>query len=245
MVDVQRTAVITGGSGGIGIACARTLVGRGYDVVLTSRRREPLEEAAASVGARWVTADAADETSFSAVIDAVDRIDLLVHGAGVLGGTFVRKETPDEFDRVVRGNLRSTYVVTHAALPKMDVGGRIIVISSSGSVQPQMGRAAYSASKAGVNAFARALAAEVERDGINVHVVIPAPVETSMLDDVTFPMHALQTTDIADAIAFLDGLSPAVVLPELFLRAHDRGPLAPPTVEPEAYRRKQQSADQS
>ncbi|MCU1486787.1 MAG: short-chain dehydrogenase/reductase [Actinomycetia bacterium] len=228
---MSRTAVITGGSGGIGLACGEALVARGYDVVLTSRRPEPLEAAAATIGARWVAADAADETSFAAVVDAVERIDLVVHAAGILAGTFVRKETPASFDEVIRANLRSTYVVSHAVLPKMGVGGRIVFISSSSSVQPMRGRTAYSASKAGMNAFAHALAGEVERDGINVHVVIPAPVETPMLEDVTFPMHTLQSKDVVDAVVFLDGLSPSVVLPEIFLRAHDDGPLAPaPTV---------------
>jgi NAD(P)-dependent dehydrogenase (short-subunit alcohol dehydrogenase family) len=239
MGAMTRTAVITGGSGGIGFACGEALVARGYDVVLTSRRPEPLEEAAAKIGARWVAADAADETSFAAVADAVDHIDLLVHAAGVLDGTFVRKETPESFDHVIRVNLRSTYVVTHAALPKMGVGGRIVYISSSSSVQPQKGRTAYSASKAAVNAYAAALSGEVERDGINVHVVIPAPVETPMIEDVTFPMHALQAKDVVGAVLFLDGLDRSVVLPEIFLRAHDEGPLAPEPTLPEGYKRKQ------
>lgn len=230
--------MVTGGSGGIGLACGELLAGRGYEVVLTSRRPEPLEAAAATIGARWVAADASDEVSFQAVVDSCERIDLLVHGAGVLGGTFARKETPESFDHVIRANLRSTYVVTHAALPKMGVGGRIVFISSSSSVQPQPGRTAYSASKAGMNAYALALAGEVERDGINVHTVIPAPVETPMLDDVTFPMHVLQVRDVVEAVGFLDSLSPSVVLPEIFLRAHDTGPLAPEPMLPEAYKRK-------
>jgi NAD(P)-dependent dehydrogenase (short-subunit alcohol dehydrogenase family) len=235
---VTRIAVVTGGSGGIGFACAEALAARGYELVLTSRRPEPLEAAAGKIGARWIAADAADEASFAAVVDAVERIDLLVHAAGILGGTFVRKETPESFDEVIRANLRSTYVVTHAALPKMGVGGRIVYISSSSSVQPMRGRTAYSASKAAMNAYASALAGEVERDGINVHVVIPAPVETAMLEDVTFPMHTLQSNDVADAVAFLDGLHPSVVLPELFLRAHEEGPLAPEPILPERYQRK-------
>jgi NAD(P)-dependent dehydrogenase (short-subunit alcohol dehydrogenase family) len=235
---MTRTAVITGGSGGIGFACGEALAARGYELVLTSRRPEPLEAAAEKLGARWVAADAADEGSFAAVVESVERIDLLVHAAGILGGTFVRKETPAAFDEVIRANLRSTYVVTHAALPKMGVGGRIVYISSSSSVQPMRGRTAYSASKAAMNAYALALAGEVERDGINVHVVIPAPVETAMLEDVRFPMHTLQSKDVADAVAFLDGLDPSVVLPELFLRAHEEGPLAPEPVLPEGYQRK-------
>lgn len=236
---MARTAVITGGSGGIGFACAEALAAKGYDLVLTSRRPEPLEAAAAKLGARWVAADAADEVSFQAVADDVDHVDLLVHAAGVLGGTFVRKETPESFDAVIRANLRSCYVVTHALLPTMGVGGRIVYVSSSSSVEPMRGRTAYSASKAAMNAYALALAGEVERDGINVHTVIPAPVETPMLDDVTFPMHALQAADVARAVAFLDSLDPSVVLPELFLRAHDDGPLAPEPMVPEGAKRKQ------
>jgi NAD(P)-dependent dehydrogenase (short-subunit alcohol dehydrogenase family) len=237
---MTRVAVVTGGTGGIGFACAEALAARGYELVLSARRAEPLQAAAEKLGARWVAADSADETSFAAVVDSVDRIDLLVHAAGILAGTFVRKERVETFDEVIRANLRSTFVVAHGVLPKMDVGGRIIFISSSASVQPMRSRSAYTASKAGQNAFARALADEVARDGINVNVVIPAPVDTPMLEDVTFPMHTLQTKDVADAVVFLDSLAPSVVLPEIFLRAADEGPLAPEPVLPTAYQRKQQ-----
>jgi NAD(P)-dependent dehydrogenase (short-subunit alcohol dehydrogenase family) len=100
------------------------------------------------------------------------------------------------------------------------------------------GRASYSASKAGMNAFAQSLAAEVARDGINVHVVAPAPVDTPMLDRVTFPMHVLRSRDVADVIAFLDRLDPSVVLPEIVLRAADEGPLASEPIMPEAAQAK-------
>jgi NAD(P)-dependent dehydrogenase (short-subunit alcohol dehydrogenase family) len=71
-----------------------------------------------------------------------------------------------------------------------------------------MARTAYSASKAGMNAFARALALEVDRDGIAVHIVTPGPVETEMLQDVPFEMHAIQVADVADAVAWLDRSCP-------------------------------------
>jgi NAD(P)-dependent dehydrogenase (short-subunit alcohol dehydrogenase family) len=240
---MTRVAIVTGGSGGIGFACAEALAARGYELVLTARRPEPLKAAAEKIGARWIAADAADDVSFGSVIEAVDRVDLLVHASGILAGTFVRKEKVETFDEVIRANLRSTFVVTNAVLPKMGVGGRIIYISSSSSVEPMRSRTAYSASKAGMNAFAKALAGEVARDGINVHVVIPAPVETAMLESVTFPMHTLAAKDVADAVLFLDGLDPSVVLPEVFMRAADEGPLAKEPVLPDAYQQKQQRAD--
>jgi NAD(P)-dependent dehydrogenase (short-subunit alcohol dehydrogenase family) len=235
---MSKVAIVTGGSGGIGFACAEALTARGYDVVLTARRPDPLQEAADKLGARWVAADSADEHQFAAVVGAVERVDFLVHAAGMLDGTFVRKEQVDTFDRVIRANLRSTFVTTSAVLPKMPVGGRIVLVSSTAGLQGMKGRSAYSASKGGMNAFAQSLAAEVARDGINVHVLVPAPVDTGMLDDVTFPMHTLRPGDVADAIGFLDELHPRVVLPELVLRAAEEGPHAPEPLVPEAARAK-------
>ncbi len=233
---MSKLALVTGGSGGIGFASASALVERGYDVVLTSRREEPLRVAAGKIGARWVAADASDDASFGAVVSDLGDIHLLVHAAGILGGTFVRKERIETFDEVIRINLRSAFVTVAAVLPKMPVGGRIIFISSTAGRRGMRGRAAYSASKAGMNAFAEALRSEVARDGINVNVLIPAPVDTDMLEQVTFPMHTLQSKDVAAAVAFLDSLHPSVVLAEMVLQANDTGPLAPEPILPERYR---------
>jgi NAD(P)-dependent dehydrogenase (short-subunit alcohol dehydrogenase family) len=232
--DPRRTAIVTGGSGGIGRACAQTLLERGYDVVLTARREALLAETADKLGCRYVAADCADPDDFARVVAACERVELLVHAAGTLKGTFVRKERIEDFDEVIRANLRSTFVCAKGVLPAMPVGGRIIFISSSAGAAGMKGRSAYSASKGAVNAFAEALRDEVFRDGIHVNVVMPAPVETDMLDTVTFEMYALQATDVADAVAFLDGLDPRVVLPRIDLRAVESGPLAPPPLLPPA-----------
>ena len=233
-----RSAIVTGGSGGIGIACGEALVARGYDVVLTARNEERLRVAAQRIGARWVAADAAEPADMARVVDAVDSIDLLVHAAGVLGGTFVRKEKIEDFDAVIRANLRAAAVTTHAALPKMPVGSRLVYISSSAANAPMKGRTAYSASKAGLNAYALALSHEVARDGIQVSVLTPAPVETDMLENVTFEMVALQTKDVADALVYLDQLPAWVVVPEIAMHAMPEGPLAPATLVPEAFKRR-------
>lgn len=227
----SKTAIVTGGSGGIGIACAEALVARGYDVVLTARTEGPLRSAAERVGARWVAADSADPGEFAHVADAVAHVDLLVHAAGVLKGTYVRKERIEDFDDVLRANLRSAVVATQAVLPKMGVGGRIIFVSSSAGQDGMKGRSAYSASKAAMSAFAQSLAKEVARDGIQVHVLAPAPVETAMLVPVPYELRTLQAKDVADAVAFLDALDPRVVLPEIGMRAMDDGPLAPAPVD--------------
>lgn len=231
-----RVAIITGGSSGIGLACGRLLAEDGYDVVLTARREGPLREAAASIGARWVAGDCADEVEFAAVVAAAGRVDLLVHAAGVMAGTFVRKETASTFDDVLRINLRSAFVVAHLSLPAMPAGGRIVFLSSSSAHAAQPGKAAYSASKAGLNAFASALAKEVDRDGIAVHVVTTGPVATPMLDDVHFPMLALDVDDVAKTVVWLDTLAPSVSLPEVAVSAVEKGPFAPEPFVPEAAR---------
>jgi NAD(P)-dependent dehydrogenase (short-subunit alcohol dehydrogenase family) len=233
----NRVAVVTGGSSGIGLATGAELVRRGYDVVLTARTPDKLQAAAEALGARGVAADSADPAGFAAVVAEAGRVDLLVHAAGVMAGTFVRKESIGTFEAVVRTNLTSAFVVAHACLPAMAAGGRMVFLSSSSSHAPQPGKSAYSASKAGLNAFAGALAKEVERDGIAVHVVTTGPVATPMLDDVHFPMRTLATSDVVEVIAWLDTLPGNVVLPEVDMSSVGSGPFAPEAFIPEAARK--------
>jgi NAD(P)-dependent dehydrogenase (short-subunit alcohol dehydrogenase family) len=233
-----RTALVTGGSGGIGGACGRKLCELGYDVVLSARRVEPLRAAADEIGARYIAADASDPAGFAAAISPLEEIDLVVHAAGTLGGTYARKQTFDQWRTIMAANLDSCFVVTAAVLPRMRPGSRLVFISSSAAHEPMPARTAYSATKAGMNAFARALALEVDRDGIGVHVVTPGPVETEMLTDVPFEMYAIAVSDVADAVAWLDTVDPSVDLPEVRLNAVRRGPFARPPVVPTAARRR-------
>jgi NAD(P)-dependent dehydrogenase (short-subunit alcohol dehydrogenase family) len=228
----MRTALITGGSGGIGKACGHKLSQRGYDIVLTARREAPLRAAAEEMKARYIVADASDPDSFLGAVQATGPIDLVVHAAGILGGTYARKQTFQEWRTTMAANLDSCFVVTSAALPRMKAGSRFVFISSSAAHEPMPARTAYSASKAGLNAFARALSLEVDRDGINVHIVTPGPVETEMLQDVPFEMHAVRASDVADAVAWLDTVDPSVDLPEIRLSAVRRGPAAREPVVP-------------
>jgi NAD(P)-dependent dehydrogenase (short-subunit alcohol dehydrogenase family) len=236
MSTVTRRALVTGGSSGIGLAVGRALAERGYEVVLNARREGPLAAAAASIGARHAVGDCAVEAGAAAVVEAAGPVDLLVHAAGMMAGTFVRKESVATFDAVLAANLRSSFLLARAVLPTMAAGGRIIFLSSSSAHQPQPGKAAYTASKAGLNAFALALALEVERDGISVHTVTPGPVATPMLDGVHFPMHALAAEQVAAAVVWLDTLDPSVVLPEIELRAATVGPFASDLFVPGAAR---------
>ena len=233
-----RTALVTGGSVGIGKSCAAKLCELGYDVVLSARRVDSLRAAADEIGARYIAADASDPNGFAEAIGPLKAIDLVVHAAGTLGGTYARKQTFEQWQTIMSANLDSCFVVTAAALPKMRPGSRLVFISSSAAHEPMMARTAYSASKAGMNAFARALALEVDRDGIAVHIVTPGPVETEMLQDVPFEMNAIAACDVADAVAWLDTVDPSVDLPEIRLHAVRRGPFAREPVVPDEARRR-------
>ena len=230
--------MVTGGSGGIGKGCARKLCELGYDVVLAARREAPLRAAAEEIGARHIVADASNPDEFDSAVSTLETIDLVVHASGTLGGTYVRKQTFEQWQSIISANLDSCFVVTAALLPRMRAGSRFVFISSSAAHEPMMARTAYSASKAGMNAFARALALEVDRDGIAVHIVTPGPVETEMLQDVPFEMYAIGVSDVAEAVAWLDTVDPSVDVPEIRLHAITRGPNArKPVVPLEAERR--------
>jgi NAD(P)-dependent dehydrogenase (short-subunit alcohol dehydrogenase family) len=124
-------------------------------------------------------------------------------------------------------------VATTLLLPKMRAGGRVIAISSTAARQPMKGLTAYSASKAGLEAYAGALAREVARDGIQVHVVAPGPVATPMLGSTPFPMHVVRPEDVADVVRFLVGLPPQIVLPEIRFWGAEEGPYEAEVVGPE------------
>src|SRR5581483_4249651 len=198
------------------------------------------------MGARYVVADASHPDTFASAVRAVDTVDLLVHAAGVLGGTYARKQTFEQWRTTMSANLDSCFAVTSAALPRMRAGSRFVFVSSSAAHEPMRARTAYSASKAGMNAFARALALEVDRDGISVHIVTPGPVETDMLQDVPFEMYAIRAADVAEAVAWLDTVDPSVDLPEIIMTAITRGPWArEPVVPIEVERRAARSANEA
>ena len=219
-------AIVTGGSGGIGFACGQLLAKRGYDVLLTARREAPLREAAESIGCRWKAADCSVEADVDALYEGESAVTMVVHAAGLYEGTLVRRQPVDVLDRVLAANLRSAYLVASKALPLMSEGGRIVFISSTaGRGTPTL--SAYSTSKAGVNALAHALAGEVEKHGIGVHLVTPGPVDTPMFGDYVSDVPTLRADDVARAVGWLEEMPPHVVVREIVLEPVTSGPFVP------------------
>jgi 3-oxoacyl-[acyl-carrier protein] reductase len=188
-----RTALVTGGSRGIGAAVCRALAEAGAAVAINCRERiAQAEELAAEIGRQGgrTMALAADVSQREAVAAMVERItaglgaiDILVNNAGIAITRGVDDLTEDDFDRTILVNLKSAFLCTQAVLPSMRARkwGRIVNISSgaargAGSIGPH-----YNASKAGMEGLTRGYAARLVKDGITVNAVAPSLIETDMM----------------------------------------------------------------
>jgi 3-oxoacyl-[acyl-carrier protein] reductase len=194
---LDRVAIVTGGARGIGGAIAVAFAGEGADVVIADRLGEdvakPVLDAIARAGRRalFVGTDISDETSVSAMVDRAyeefGEIDVLVNNAGTFSQVFLHELSVKEWDRVMGVNLRGCFLCTRMVLPRMLERGRGKVIN----VASQLGQIGgtemvhYSASKAGVIGFTKALAREVSTKGIHVNAIAPGPILTDMMAEET------------------------------------------------------------
>jgi 3-oxoacyl-[acyl-carrier protein] reductase len=192
MFDLSgNTALITGASGGIGTAIARTLHAGGASVVLHGTRAERLAALAQELGqnVHVVTANLADRGEAAGLIDAAVEaagapVSILVNNAGITRDNLAMRMKDEEWDEVLDVNMTAAMAITRASLRAMMKArhGRIISISSIVGVTGNPGQANYAASKAGMIGFSKALAAEVASRGITVNVVAPGFIETPMTD---------------------------------------------------------------
>lgn len=193
----EQTCVITGASRGIGLATALEFARRGWRIVAAARRSEDLTAAAEQIEAAGglcsaVPTDVGRAAETQALIHTAQercgRIDVLVNNAGVAPLCATAQLDPAEFDRVCAVNMAAIFHTTRAAWPLMQAqgGGTIINISSLASVDPFPGFAVYGASKAWVNLFTQATAAEGKPHNIRVFSVAPGAVETNLMRS-TFP----------------------------------------------------------
>jgi 3-oxoacyl-[acyl-carrier protein] reductase len=192
MFDLSgNTALITGASGGIGTAIARTLHAGGASVVLHGTRAERLAALAQELGqnVHVVTANLADRGEAAGLIDAAVEaagapVSILVNNAGITRDNLAMRMKDEEWDEVLDVNMTAAMAITRASLRGMMKArhGRIISISSIVGVTGNPGQANYAASKAGMIGFSKALAAEVASRGITVNVVAPGFIETPMTD---------------------------------------------------------------
>jgi NAD(P)-dependent dehydrogenase (short-subunit alcohol dehydrogenase family) len=179
---MDATVLVTGGGGGLGGAVTEALLADGWRVV-TPVRKPPAHAGArhevveadlldpAAVERAVALAVAAPDTPLRAVVNLV---------GGYAGGTPLHETAPEEFERLLTLNLRPTFLVTRAALPHLLAtgAGSVVCVSARAAVQPFAGAAAYATAKAGVLAFAQAVAAEYKAKGVRCNAVLPSVIDT-------------------------------------------------------------------
>jgi 2-hydroxycyclohexanecarboxyl-CoA dehydrogenase len=219
---LTQTAVVTGGASGIGAATCRRLAVDGFHVVVADIDDVGAKEVAAGIDGEALLLDVTDGTAVREEL-AGRHVDVLVNNAGGDRIAFFLDTEPAEWDWVLALNLKGTMACTHAVLPGMQArrsGVIVNVASEAGRVGTVCG-AVYSASKAGVIGFTKAIAREAVPFGVRVNAVAPGPIETPMLDgaaddagrlgakvrqgmiDATLMGRTGQPEEVAASIAFL------------------------------------------
>lgn len=223
----RKVALVTGALGGIGSEVTRQLLQKGYRIIATVLANEKgrqeawlKQEGATADDVRFLAVDITDhEVAYKAVKEAIDaegRIDVLVNNAGITRDATFKKMTFEQWSAVLDTNLKSLFTITQPVFLKMleQKSGRIINISSVNGLKGQFGQTNYSAAKAGIIGFTKALAFEGARSGICVNAVAPGytatPMVTAMKEEALdavkkqIPMLRLaETKEIAAAVLYL------------------------------------------
>ena len=221
----KKIALVTGGTGGIGTAICRRLADEGYAVVAASTNQEKAKvwketQKAAGYDVETVHIDVGDFESChqgcKQVAETLGPVSVLVNNAGITRDGFMKKMSWEQWHQVLQTNLDSVFNMSKACLDNMleMKFGRIINISSINGQKGQMGQTNYSAAKAGMHGFTKALAQETARKGITVNTISPGYIATDMIMKIDEPIRNQivegipvgrfgEPEEIARAVAFL------------------------------------------
>lgn len=214
-----KVAAITGAASGIGLECARAMIGAGSRVVLVDRAGDKLDRLCAELGpqALPLVVDLLDKASVArmmpGILEMTGQLDIFHANAGSYVGGDVHGGDPDAWDRMLNLNINAVFRSIHAVLPHMVErgSGDIVVTSSVAGFVPVVVEPIYTASKHAVQAFVHTLRRQVMKHGIRVGEVAPGPVVTALLDD--WPKDKLddalakgslmQPVEVAEAVLFM------------------------------------------
>jgi NAD(P)-dependent dehydrogenase (short-subunit alcohol dehydrogenase family) len=215
------SALLTGGSSGIGLALARALRKDGYELTLAARRPEPLEEAARELDALAVPANLGDADECIRVVAAhTERfggMDVLVNSAGIgIGGSFAEQDTK-RIALQLDVNLRATLVITRESLPHLRAArGQIVTLASIAGTIPTPGLAVYGATKAALIAWTSSLNREEAEHGIRATAISPGFVATRMTEWTGLPEEEqISPDDIVALVRAVLSLSPPARVPNI------------------------------
>jgi 3alpha(or 20beta)-hydroxysteroid dehydrogenase len=216
----NKIALITGGARGMGASHAARFIEEGASVIITDVMEEAGRSMAEELGpaCHFMKLDVTSKAEWTALVEELETqfgaLHVLVANAGVAQQKFIGEATEEHYNWVVDINFKGVFYGAQAVVPLMrrSGGGSIVNISSIASMVGSPGSSVYSASKAAVAGFARALAAEVGVDGIRVNVVHPGFIETDMLKEVAMAEQLLplvplgrfgKSNEISSAVLFL------------------------------------------
>jgi NAD(P)-dependent dehydrogenase (short-subunit alcohol dehydrogenase family) len=218
---MDRAALVTGGSSGIGLAIARMLRDEGFALTLVSRRAEKVEPAAEELGAHAIAADVGDADACARLVaehrERYGRLDMLVNSAGIgIAGT-VESLAPKHFDLQMGVNVRGLFLVTQAAIPLLrESRGWIVNLASIAGTLPTPGLATYGAGKAAVISLTRSLNEELDADGVRAVAICPGFVDTPMAEWSGLEGgEMIQPEDCAEIVRMLLRLSPRARVPQV------------------------------
>jgi NAD(P)-dependent dehydrogenase (short-subunit alcohol dehydrogenase family) len=211
VIDLSnKTAIVTGGTKGIGRAIAESLIAAGARVAITARHEDEIAEAVSQLNklgpgtATGHMCDVRDYNDVKSVFASLDGLDILINNAGVGIFASVESMSVEDFRTVLETNVFGVFYCCHEAIPLMKQrgGGYIINISSLAGANPHAEMAAYNASKFGLNGFSEALMQEVRHDNIKVSYIMPGSVNTAFGGDEPGDEKSwqLQPDDIAQVV---------------------------------------------
>ena len=211
----MRSALITGGTGGLGVAVAEAFLADGWRVVVPWAVHAELERLPEREGLELVPADLTDPDEVARAVRAATAereapIGAVVNLVGGFAAGLPVGEAPwEDFERLLTLNLKPTYQVTHAALPALAAagGGAVVCVSARSATHPFAGAAGYCAAKAAVLTFAQVVALEGRPDGIRCNAILPRKIDTpaNRAANPDDPDVGTAPADVARAILFLCG----------------------------------------
>jgi len=223
------SALVTGGSSGIGLAIARMLRAEGFDLTLASRTKEKIEAAAAEIGAHPVAADMSKEDDCVRVVaehaERLGGMDMLVNSAGIgIAGT-VESLQAKHIDLQLGVNLRGLLLVSREAIPHLKRSkGWIVNLASIAGTLPTPGLTVYGATKAAVIALTRSLNAELDGDGVRAIALCPGFVDTPMAEWTGLKSdEMIQPEDCAEIVRMCLRLSPRARIPQVVVERAGAG----------------------
>jgi short-subunit dehydrogenase len=233
-MNPKPLALITGATSGIGKSFAERLASQGYDLVITGRRKQIIEQFADELRSRFgievrvVIADFTNEKAFAGLISLVNslpRLDILINNAGFGLKNAFNEESVESIGNMIQVHAMATVQLTHAALPKMIAAkkGAIINVSSMAAFLPLPGSEIYSATKSFLNGFSKSLSMSVRRHGIKVQALCPGFTHTDFhskldLDPASLknsgPLRWMSSDDVvAESMKALKNSNRVVVVP--------------------------------